>query len=99
MRLDGGSPDVLWDRIDWNGALPPGTFVDARVRTAPTREALTGAAWSGRSFDTPYAIPPQNLETGYTPQNQWLEVELRLSRQDDDVRPRLERVRVHWQRP
>ena len=99
IRLDGGSDDVIWDLVDWNGALPDGTFVDARVRTAPTLAGLTAAAWSGRSFETPYRIPPANLESGYTPQNRWLELEVRLSRQSDEVLPILERVRVSWQRP
>jgi hypothetical protein len=99
VRIDGGSDDVVWDTIDWNGAIPDGTFVDARVRTASTLAGLTAGEWSGRSFDTPYQIPPANLQTGYTPQNRWIEVEVRLSRQDDNLLPVLERVRVNWQRP
>ena len=41
-------------------------------RTAPTLAGLTAAAWSGRSFETPYRIPPAN-QSSYTPQNRWLE--------------------------
>jgi len=99
VRVDGGSDDVIWDMINWDGAIPNGAFVDVRVRTAPTRAGLTAAAWSGRSFESPYRIPGANLESGYTPQNRWLEAEVRLSRQSDDVLPLLQRVRVSWQRP
>jgi streptogramin lyase len=99
VRVDGGAPDVLWDRIDWEGAFPEGAFVDARVRTASTIAGLTGATWSGRSFETPLQIPGPNLETGYTPYNRWIEIDLRVSRQADDQHPVLNRVRVHWQRP
>ena len=74
-------------------------MIDARVRTAPTLEALTGAAWSNRTLESPMQIPGPNLETGYTNRNRWMEVEVRLSRQDEAVLPALEQVRIHWQRP
>ena len=89
IKVDGGTQDVIWDQIDWNGALPEGAMIDGRVRTAPTREALTGAAWSNRSMESPMQIPGPNLETGYTNRNRWMEVEVRLSRQDEAVLPAL----------
>jgi streptogramin lyase len=99
VRVDGGAADVLWDRVDWNGVFGDGALADVRVRTAPTLVGLTAAPWSGRSFDTPMTMPGPNLETGYSPRNRWLEIELRVTRQADDQHPVLERVRVHWQRP
>ncbi|MEE2757335.1 MAG: MopE-related protein [Myxococcota bacterium] len=99
VKVDGGSDDVLWDRVDWAGAFPADAFVDTRVRTAPSRAGLTAATWSARAFETPMRIPGPNLESGYTPHNRWIEIEVRLTRQQDDVQPRLEQVRVHWQRP
>jgi len=99
VRLDGGSNDVQWDSVDWAGAFPPNTTVDARVRTARTLQTLVGSEWSPRIFQTPMQIPAANPETGYSPRNRWIEVELRLSRQEDEVMPALERVRVNYQRP
>ena len=99
IRVDGGADDVQWDSVDWSGVFPEGSFADVRVRTAPSIPAMTGAPWSGRSFDTPMVIPGPNLETGFTPFNRWLEVEIRLTRQEDDIRPILEELRIHYQRP
>jgi streptogramin lyase len=99
VRLDGGTNDVQWDSVDWAGVFPNGTNVDARVRTARTLQTLVGAPWSNRIFESPMQVPVANPETGYTPRNRWIEVELRLSRQEDEVMPSLERVRVHYQRP
>ena len=99
VKVDGGAADVLWDRVDWSGAIPDNAFIDARVRTAPSLAGLSGAQWSARSFETPMRIPGPNLETGYTPHNRWIEIEVRVTRQNDEIRPQLDQVRVHWQRP
>ena len=99
VKIDGNHPDVIWDRVDWSGLFPPGTQADVRVRTAPTALALSGAAWSGRTTESPLVIPPVNLRTGFTPQNQWLQLEIRLTRDDPQMTPALQRVEVHFQRP
>jgi sugar lactone lactonase YvrE len=99
VRLDGGAPDVRWDSIDWNGVFGDGVMVDGRVRTAPTIDGLPGATWSARSDATPFQIPPRTPQSEFTPDNRWIEIEMRVSRQDDAVSPVLQRVRVHFQRP
>ena len=66
VRINGQHPDVIWDRVDWSGVFPPGTLADVRVRTAPSPDRLSAAAWSGRSAESPYVIPPINIQSGFT---------------------------------
>ncbi len=97
VRLDGGNDQTRWDSIDWSGVFPSGAVADVRVRTAPTVQELPGGAWSNRSYESPFRLPDENINTGFTPRNRWLEIEVRLTRQDDGVQPRLERLRVQYQ--
>jgi len=98
VRFEGGGPDVHWDRVTWDGATPAGASIAARVRVAAAAEALDEAPWSPRlQPDRP--LPPADPATGYSPSGRWIEVELSLDHQIDDVLPLLRSVRVEWQRP
>ena len=45
-------------------------FAFERLESRP----LECSGWSGRSAE-PYVIPPINIQSGFTPANQWLELE------------------------
>lgn len=99
VPVDGGHPDVRWDSLEWNGEIPEGATIEARVRTAPSQEELDRAAWSQRMFGVPAIVPDPNPVTGFTPYNRWIEIEASLSYQNDEVRPILTDLTVNWQRP
>ena len=47
--FDGGTPDLVWDRLRLDGCIPPGTFVDVEARAADERDPepheTVPAAW------------------------------------------------------
>ena len=89
----------MLDSLEWNGEIPEGATIEARVRTAPSQEELDRAAWSQRMFGVPAIVPDPNPVTGFTPYNRWIEIEASLSYQNDEVRPILTDLTVNWQRP
>lgn len=79
-----------WERVTWNAETPRRSRVEVRMRTARTRDLLTGATWVG-----PFTESPSDLELPPGPLTAlgWLELEVSLIA-DEERSPRLMDVTV-----
>jgi streptogramin lyase len=98
-----GVVETVWEELRFDGEAPVGTLLRFRVRTAATREALSGATWISLG-EMPPTTSPIDLGAAFeaamvTPQ-QWIEVEVQLEamRESFDparpITPRLRSVTV-----
>ncbi|MCC7542686.1 MAG: hypothetical protein IT379_41100 [Deltaproteobacteria bacterium] len=75
-----------WETLRWSEERPPGTRIEAWVRTAPARVELQFEDWIG-----PFTMSPADLRAppGPVPPGLYLQVEFRLYSEDSRVAPRV----------
>jgi hypothetical protein len=93
VDFDSGREDAVWDTLEWDGETPNGTEIRGRARAAGTRADLINASWSPQHNSSPASIH------GEVANGRWIQVEMQLWTSIDGVSPRLDEVRVFWQRP
>jgi hypothetical protein len=96
QNFDAGYPRADWFRVSWVENVPPGSSVEALVRTADAVADLTGSTWSCG----PLTAPPFDLSG--CPQlngHRYAAVELVLRSTVDGVRPSARDIAVEWSRP
>lgn len=95
---------TLWKELHWSGDAPPGTRLIFRVRSAPTRAELVGAAWLTAAVVPPIVTRIDLAElfasTSYGA-GAVLEVEVQLERlpsaTSDVVTPRVSRIEAGFE--
>jgi len=93
VDFDSGREDAVWDILEWDGETPNGTEIRGRARAAATRGGLVSAGWSPQHSSSPASIK------GEVADGRWIQVEMQLWTSIDGVSPRLDEVRVFWERP
>jgi hypothetical protein len=91
--VDAGWADVTWRRLDWEEAEPRGSSVSAVVRFAATAGDLDMSPHVC-AFDA----PPADLAGCAPPGLRFARVELTLRPGDNESRPVVSDVRLHWTR-
>ena len=87
-------PGTRARRIDWEAEVPATCRVRAQVRSAPTREALARAEWTGRGGGGGWLECGDGIRAG---PGGWLQYRLALGARNGCGTPRVTQVRVTWQ--
>jgi hypothetical protein len=83
------------DRIDWDAAVPDGTWLKAQVRTAESQAALHDAPWHGKRGEGDWLERGQTMGT-LTRGSRWLQYRLALGAPNGAGTPRVSEIRVSW---
>jgi hypothetical protein len=85
-----GGP-TTWELVTWDGDLPAGTRIELSVRTAETRDTLSGVSFVGTWTDSPADLgdPPGPVGTGH-----FLELEVVLYSDGGNASPVLRELSV-----
>jgi streptogramin lyase len=82
--------ECKFDEVIWSATVLPDTAVTVRARTST--DTLAWSEWT-----TPAGASP--LNTGTLPRGRYLEVEVQLSTNQNDLTPVVSSLQVLWQRP
>ncbi|HTZ21922.1 MAG TPA: hypothetical protein VMC06_13645, partial [Opitutaceae bacterium] len=87
---------ATWTRLTWDAVTPGKTSVRFQVRSAPTREALTQAAWQGpKGPNSFFTVSGSDLKA--VPQESWIQYKLVLDTFNGAASPVVSAVQIDFE--
>ena len=87
---------VQWEELSVDYTAPPGTYIKVRVRSAASKDELVTANWSPYVGPFPPATFPVDLVPLLEKKASYLEVEVSLYSESDEVKPYVKGIEITY---